>query len=166
MSEIILKTTDQPIIQNFKLEGVKHISVSDAFEAINSGEAVMLDVRELNEVQLESVPLDHVLNHPMSVIMDRLPYIAKDQNIIVACPGGVRSVKVANMLNLQGYPNVASLDGGFMLWKAKGLPMDSHPSFGGCGCNSGKQTKEVKPSATASIKNSFKIEDLKNLKMI
>ncbi|MDO8928105.1 MAG: hypothetical protein Q7W54_03865, partial [Bacteroidota bacterium] len=83
-----MKTTDQPIIQNFQIEGVKHISVSDAFEAINSGEAVMLDVRELNEVQQESVPLDHVLNHPMSVIMDRLPYIAKDQNIIVACPGG------------------------------------------------------------------------------
>ena len=132
-----MKTTDQPIIQDFQIKGVKHTSVSDAFEAINSGEAVMLDVRELNEVQQESVPLDRVLNHPMSVIVDRLPYIAKDQNIIVACPGGVRSVKVANMLNLQGYSNVANLDGGLMMWKAKGLPMESNISAGGCGCNSG-----------------------------
>ena len=130
------------------------------------GDAVMLDVRELNEVQAESVPLDRVLNHPMSVIMDRLAYISKDQNIIVACPGGIRSVKVANMLNLQGYPNVASLDGGFMLWKAKGLPMGSNLSVGGCGCNSVLQTKEDKPLATAPIKNSFRIEDLKNLKRI
>jgi rhodanese-related sulfurtransferase len=161
-----MKTTDKPQFQDFQIEGVKHISVSDAFEAINSGEAVMLDVRELNEVRLESVPLDRVLNHPMSVIVDRLQYIAKDQNIIVACPGGVRSVKVANMLNLKGYPNVASLDGGFMMWKAKGMPFDSNTSDGGCGCNSGKQTKEVKPLAAAPVQNSFRIEDLKNLKMI
>ena len=136
-----MKTTDKPILQDFHIDGVKHINPTDALEALKKGEAVMLDVRELNEVQQESVPLDRVLNHPMSVIMDRLPYIAKDQNIIVACPGGVRSVKVANMLNLQGYPNVASLDGGFMMWKAKGLSFDSNISVGGCGCNSGKQTQ-------------------------
>jgi len=158
-----MKTTDQPIIQNFQIEGVKHISVSDAFEAINSGEAVMLDVRELNEVQLESVPLDRVLNHPTSVIMDRLPYIAKDQNIIVACPGGVRSVKVANILNLQGYPNVASLDGGFMLWKAKGLPFENNISDGGCGCNSGKQNQK---GNTIQKPVSVKQIDLKNLRRI
>jgi thiosulfate sulfurtransferase len=161
-----MKTTDKPFSQDFQIEGVKHISVSDAFEAINIGEAVMLDVRELNEVRLESVPLDRVLNHPMSVIVDRLQYIAKDQNIIVACPGGVRSVKVANMLIQEGYPNVASLDGGFTMWKAKGMPFDSNISDEGCGCNSGKQTNEVKPLVAAPVQNSFRIEDLKNLKMI
>lgn len=160
-----MKTTEKPTLQDFHVEGVKHINPSDALEAITKGEAVMLDVRELNEVKLESVPLDRVLNHPMSVIMDRLPYIAKDQNIIVACPGGVRSVKVANLLMMHGYPNIASLDGGFMMWKAKGLPFDSNISLGGCGCNSGKQTKEDKPLAAAPM-NSLRIEDLKNLKMI
>jgi len=158
-----MKTTEKPLIQNFQIEGVKHISVSDAFEAINNGDAVMLDVRELNEVQQESVPLDHVLNHPMSVIMDRLPYIAKDQNIIVACPGGVRSVKVANMLNLQGYPNVASLDGGFMLWKAKGLPFESNISASGCGCNSGKQNQK---GSTIQKPVSVQQIDFKNLRRI
>ena len=136
-----MKTTEKPTLQDFHIEGVKHINPADALEAINKGEAVMLDVRELNEVKLESVPLDRVINHPMSVIMDRLPYIAKDQNIIVACPGGVRSVKVTNLLVMQGYPNVANLDGGLMLWKAKGLPFESNLSFGGCGCNSGTSSK-------------------------
>lgn len=161
-----MKTTDKPLLQDFQIEGVKHINPTDALEAITNGEAVLLDVREINEVKLESVPLDRVLNHPMSLIMNRLSYIAKDQNIIVACPGGVRSVKVANMLNLQGYPNVANLDGGLMMWKAKGLPVESNLSFGGCGCNSGTQTKEDKPLATIARKNSFKIDDLKNMKMI
>ena len=162
-----MKTTEKPIFQDFQIEGVKHISVSDAFEAINSGEAVMLDVRELNEVKLESVPLDRVLNHPMSVIMDRLPYIAKDQNIIVTCPGGVRSVKVANMLNLQGYPHVANLDGGLMMWKAKGLPYNSNISSGGCGCNSGAPSKSGFTSLKIDLgENLSRNTDFKNLKRI
>lgn len=76
-----MKTTEKPTLQDFHIEGVRHINPLDALETIKNGEAVMLDVRELNEVKLESVPLDRALNHPMSVIMDRLPYIAKGQNI-------------------------------------------------------------------------------------
>ncbi|BBE20802.1 rhodanese domain protein [Aquipluma nitroreducens] len=157
-----MKTTDKPILQDFHIEGVKHINPSDALEAIKSGEAVMLDVREINEVKLESVPLDRVLNHPMSVIMDRLSYIAKDQNIIVACPGGVRSVKVANLLLMHGYPSVANLEGGLTMWKAKGLPFESNLSFGGCGCNSGTKLN----TNDTPLKNSFTANDFKNLKRI
>lgn len=130
-----MKTTDKPLLQDFQIEGVKHINPTDALEALTNGEAVLLDVREINEVKLESVPLDRVLNHPMSVIMDRLSYIAKNQNIIVACPVGVRSAQVANMLQQHAYPNVANLDVGLRNWKAKGLPFESNLSAGGCGCN-------------------------------
>lgn len=162
-----MKTTDKPTLQDFHIEGVKHINPSDALEAIKNGEAVMLDVREINEVKLESVPLDRVLNHPMSVIMDRLPYISKDQNIIVACHGGVRSLKVANLLNLQGYPNVANLDGGFMMWKAKGLPFESNLSFGGCGCNSSAPSKSGFTSLKINLgENLSRNMDFKNLKRI
>lgn len=129
-------TTDRPKFQEFHIDGVKHISPEDALTALTKHEAVLIDVREINEVQLESIPLDNVLYHPMSQIMDRLPFISKDQNTILVCPGGVRSTKVANLLNMQGYPYVANLDGGFNLWKAKGLPFDSNILFvgGGCGC--------------------------------
>ncbi len=162
-----MKTTDKPLIQDFHIEGVKHINPSDALKAIKNGEAVMLDVREINEIKLESVPLDRVINHPMSVIMDRLPYIAKDQNIIVACPGGVRSVKVTNLLLMHGYPSVANLDGGLTMWKAKGLPFESNLSFGGCSCNSGAKSgaNDTHSSATSS-KNSFTANYFKNLKRI
>lgn len=98
-----MRTTDKPTLQDFHIDGVKHINPSDALDAINSGEAVMIDIREMNEVKLESIPLERVLNHPMSVIMDRLPYISKDQNIILACAGGVRSVRVASLLIQKGY---------------------------------------------------------------
>ena len=162
-----MKTTEKPILQDFHIEGVRHINPADALEALKNGEAVMLDVREINEVKLESVPLDRVLNHPMSVIMDRLPYIAKDQNIIVACPGGVRSVKVANLLQRQGYPNIANLDGGFMIWKAKGLPFDSKISVVGCGCNSGNPKKTDFNTVKVNVgENLSKKIDFKNIKRI
>ena len=156
-----LKTTQQPILQNFHIEGVRHITPTDAFEAITTGEAVMIDVREMNEVQLESIPLERVLNHPMSVIIERLPYIAKDQQIIVGCSGGMRSVKVARFLSMEGYSHVASLDGGFNVWKAKGLPFGSNPQTGGCGCYPVIQKDTVIPSPLAPVKNSLTGIDLK-----
>lgn len=99
---------------------------------------MLIDVREIHEVAKESVELDNVLYHPMSVIMDRLPYISKDQNIILICAHGVRSSKVANLFNLQGFLNVANLDGGFEVWKEKGLPCNINLTYslaGGCGCS-------------------------------
>ena len=155
-----MKTTDKPTLQDFHIDGVKHINPLDALEALQKGDAVMIDVRELNEVQLESIPLDRVLNHPMSVILDRLSYIPKDQNIIVACPGGVRSSRVASLLMQYGYESVASLDGGLKTWIAKGLPYEIH-SAGGCGCNPGKST-----SAAAPFQKGMNNIDFKNLKRI
>ncbi|MGB9745429.1 MAG: rhodanese-like domain-containing protein [Bacteroidales bacterium] len=137
-----MKTTDKPTLQDFHIEGVKHIAPSEAHALIKNGEAVLIDVREENETRLESIPLDNVLYHPMSVIMERLPYISKEQNIIVGCPGGVRSTKVANLLINNGYPNVANLDGGFSMWRAKGLPFSSNIFFGG-GCGCGRSTESI-----------------------
>ena len=135
-----MKTTDKPIFQEFHIDGVKHIGPQEALECMKSNEAVMIDVREEEELEIDSIPLENVINHPMSVIMDRLPQIPKDLNLILMCPGGVRSSKVANLLNIQGYSNVASLDGGFKLWKSMGLPYESILPSGGCsgGCSSCK----------------------------
>lgn len=136
-----MQTTETPTLQDFHIEGVKHIVPKEAFDAIQNGKAVLLDVRELSEVRLEKIPLERVINHPMSVIVERLPYISKDQNIVVICQGGVRSVKVANFLNRNGYPQVANLEGGISLWKALGLPIETKIAAGGCGCQSGNPRK-------------------------
>jgi len=58
-----MKTTDQPTLQDFQIEGVKHIAPSDAFDAITNGEAVLIDVRELNEIKLENIQLDRFINN-------------------------------------------------------------------------------------------------------
>lgn len=162
-----MKTSEQPKLQYFHISGVKHILPADAFEAIQSGDAVMIDVREIYEVQLENIQHDKVLNHPLSVIMDRLTYISKDQKIIVICAHGERSVKVANLLQYQGYPEVASLDGGFEAWKKAGLPYESVLPVTGCGCNSTENSKPPRlinnPENQPVINNKI---DFKNIRRI
>jgi hydroxyacylglutathione hydrolase len=131
-----MTTTDKPTLQDFHIEGVRHITPVNALAAVKKCEALLLDVREENEWKLESIPLDDVYYQPMSLIMDRLSFIPRDKAIITFCPGGVRSTKVANLLNIQGFKDVVNLDGGFTMWKSQGLPFESNLSFGcGCGCS-------------------------------
>jgi rhodanese-related sulfurtransferase len=117
-----LTLTNQPQFQDFHIEGVQHISPLHALEAIQSGDAIMLDVREANETAMSRVNLPDVLYHPLSVILGRIKHIPSDKLIIVACPGGVRSSKVVNLLKLQEFPSVVNLDGGLDHWQNMGLP--------------------------------------------
>lgn len=128
---------DQPELQEFHIEGVKHIAPSDAFELLKNNEAILIDVREQEDLKYEQIPLDNVLYYPMTTIVDKLDYISKEQNIILICPEGKRSTKVANFLIINQYPNVANVDGGFLAWKKQGLPFETKLNFtGGCSCNS------------------------------
>ena len=131
-------TTEKPTLQEFHIDGVKHIIPLNALEAVKNKEAIMIDVREEKECLLESIALDDVFYHPMSVIMERLEYIPKDKAIIVVCNQGIRSTKVANLLTRQGFDNVANLDGGFVMWKTQDLPHESTISCSSCGCGCSK----------------------------
>jgi rhodanese-related sulfurtransferase len=133
-----MKSTYQPLLQDFHIEGVRHISPEDAFKSLDNENTVLIDVRESYETNIDWIDHAHVEYYPMSVILDRLEDIAKQQNIIVVCRAGVRSSKIVNLLNMQGYPSAFNLDGGILAWKAKGLPCDSVIETGdGCDCNGG-----------------------------
>lgn len=142
----MMNITKTPQYQSFQLEGVNHISPADALEAINQGTAVMIDVRELSETYSMNIPHNNVLYHPMSVIMDRLAHIPTDKLLIIICTTGIRSVKVVNLFNVQGFKTVANLDGGIEEWKKQGLPIEENAttfsSGCGCGCATPEQTEQ------------------------
>ncbi|HAN79428.1 MAG TPA: hypothetical protein DCQ31_17525, partial [Bacteroidales bacterium] len=129
-----MNLSEKPIYQGFTLEGILHILPDTALIAMRNGEAYLLDVREHEEVQNGTVNLPDVLYHPMSVILQRLQFIPTDKLLIVACPGGIRSSKVVNLLLKQGFDKAVNLDGGLELWKYKGLPYIQHAHQCGCGC--------------------------------
>lgn len=144
-----MKTTDKPRFQDFQIEGVKHISPDEAYKLLSENSAVLIDVREEHEIMKNGVGTGNVLYHPMSLIMDRIDNISPNQNIITGCPGGIRSTKVANLLQMKGFQNVANLDGGYDLWRSKGLPWENHTDYdlpegcgSGCaGCGSAADSK-------------------------
>ncbi len=140
--------TKTPQFQSFHIEGVNHISPADAFEAINNGEAVIIDVRELAETHSNCIPHNNVLYHPMSAIMDRLAHLPTDKLLIVACNSGDRSVRVANLFVIKGFENVANLDGGLVHWKAEGFPFEATPvSSCGCGCSTPASFEKPEPQS-------------------
>lgn len=129
-------TSDKPMYQQFNLDGVQHITPQNALAELQNETAIMIDVREESEFKLLSIPLNNVFYYPLSRIMDHLPNIPTDNPIIVICNAGVRSSKVVNLLNRNNFPPSANLDGGIIMWKTLGLPVDSNISSGcGCGCS-------------------------------
>ncbi|MDZ7613972.1 MAG: rhodanese-like domain-containing protein [Flavobacteriaceae bacterium] len=118
-------TSKTPVFQTFNIEGLEHISPENALKELQDRTAIFIDVREESEVMVEFIPINDVYNFPMSSIMDNLKNIPADKPIITVCPGGVRSSKVAYMLNRNGFINSVNLDGGLKNWKAKGLPFES-----------------------------------------
>jgi len=132
-------TSDKPIFQEFDIEGVKHITPQNALAELQNETAIMIDVREETEFKLISIPLNNVFYYPLSRIVERLQNIPTDKPIIVLCNAGIRSSKVVNLLNRSGFINSANLDGGIIMWKALGLPVDSDLSSGcKCGCSCSK----------------------------
>ena len=103
-------------------KNITEISPQDAAAKLNSGEAVIVDVREKDEWEKEHIPgAIHLSRGTIELdIEDKAP----DSNamIICHCGGGGRSSLAAESLQKMGNKNVRSMAGGFKAWKAAGLP--------------------------------------------
>lgn len=73
-------------------------------------EAVVLDVREADE--LEHYALERIQWIPMNTIPDRLSELPKDKQLYVVCAHGMRSARVCQYLQANGYERVTNVDGG------------------------------------------------------
>lgn len=116
---------DKPEYQDFHLGGVKHIDPKMAYQLLAEDETIMIDVREKDEFEVEHVDMPNVLLHPMPQIMERLQYIPDDRLIVLICAKGERSTKVARVMKMQGFKDVANLDGGMKQWLKEDLPVEN-----------------------------------------
>jgi rhodanese-related sulfurtransferase len=82
-----------------------------------SGEVVLLDVREHDELQAASV--DGALHIPMREIPARLAELDADKPLVVMCHSGGRSRRVAEFLLGNGFTNVFNLKGGIDAWSTQ-----------------------------------------------
>ena len=75
---------------------------------------VLLDVRRADEVATASLP--HTVHIPIEEIEERVDELSADDETVVFCHHGVRSLSVAVYLRNRGFRDVTSLAGGIDLW--------------------------------------------------
>lgn len=84
-------------------------------------EVRILDVREPDEFD---GPLGHILDAthiPLGSLPKRLDELPKEAPIVVVCRAGGRSARASLILQQAGFPKVANLAGGMLLWRAQNL---------------------------------------------
>jgi molybdopterin/thiamine biosynthesis adenylyltransferase/rhodanese-related sulfurtransferase len=86
------------------------------------GDAVFLDVRELDEYEQGMIPGSVFIprGHLESQVETKLT--DRDKPVVIYCAGGVRSAFAAKTLQELGYRDVVSMAGGFGRWKNEDRP--------------------------------------------
>lgn len=104
---------------------VRELTTSDVKKKMDQKESfILIDVREESEWAQGHLP--HAI-HLGKGILERdieVKVPNTDQEIILYCGGGFRSVLAAENLQKMGYTNVHSMDGGFRAWKEEGRDLE------------------------------------------
>jgi rhodanese-related sulfurtransferase len=106
--------------------GVAKISLADAAAQMNAGKAVIVDVRERDELDAGMAqgarwyPTSSIESDP-DAFEKFIASLPKDQTVVFYCAAGGRSGRAAEIASQQGR-NAANL-GGFKDWKKAGLPV-------------------------------------------
>src|SRR5881396_2179233 len=103
---------------------ISEIDATQARERIESGEPVVVDVREQEEWDEGHIP--GAVHVPRGHLESRIERTAPDPTrpILVYCSAGNRSAFAAKTLGELGYDEVTSLAGGFTDWKRNGFRVE------------------------------------------
>lgn len=95
------------------------ISVQEAQSLLKNQDLRLVDCREEDEYAICHLPAAELI--PLSNFRTEAPrqLTDKNQQIIVYCHHGMRSLKAAHFLQQLGYSNVRSLRGGIDLWSSE-----------------------------------------------
>ena len=103
---------------------IKEIGTTNVVQLINSGRAVVLDVREPAEYEGGRVP--NAIHIPLGQLATRTAELGKmsASPIVVYCARGGRTRSADALLKKQGFKDIYHLNGGFAAWKSAGLPVE------------------------------------------
>jgi len=103
---------------------VREVTPGQALAAQSRG-AVLIDIREPDEVAGGSPTGAHRLVRGFLELRIEEAVPDPEQEVLVLCAGGMRSLFAAADLLELGYGNVRSVAGGFGRWKREGLPIEA-----------------------------------------
>jgi len=96
--------------RNAMIEDVKPLSPETPL-----GNHVIIDVRQVHEVESTPLPEVDALNIPAEEIRKRWKEIPKDKSVVCICSKGLRSAESARILKNMGFSDVTYLGGGFLM---------------------------------------------------
>ena len=102
---------------------VNEICPTSTQEWVKRG-ALLVDVREVDEVEELAYDVPNILNIPLSEFEDRYQEVPTDCEVVVVCRGGVRSLRAAGFLINHGYDpeKVVNMEHGIIRWVKRGFP--------------------------------------------
>lgn len=106
-----------------RADEVQNLTPEEVARGLTDGSMVLVDVREENEIAVESYPGAFCL--PLSVFDPSAIPDPQGKQVVFACRSGRRSVTASLAAQDQGYPYKCHLAGGIIAWKACGLPTES-----------------------------------------
>ncbi|WP_017940601.1 MULTISPECIES: rhodanese-like domain-containing protein [unclassified Thioalkalivibrio] len=101
----------------------RSLSPAEAVRVINQDDALVLDVREDNEVA--SGRIGGAKHIPLGSLKKRMGDIEKykDKPVVVYCRSGNRSASAAQQLTAAGFEDVVNLQGGIQAWQSANMPI-------------------------------------------
>lgn len=98
---------------------MKEITVEELKKKLDQNESpLLLDVRDVFEVHISNIDTDTTLI-PLDDLSNRMQELDTSSEIIVICRSGNRSGKACEILEENGFSNVANLKGGMNEWALK-----------------------------------------------
>jgi rhodanese-related sulfurtransferase len=106
------------------LGNTQEIGTLEATRLMNSGDALVLDVRDNAEFAAGRIP--KAKNIPLADIGKRVDEITrfKDKPVILTCKTGTRSGAAARRLKQHGFAQIYQLQGGLGAWQQASLPIE------------------------------------------
>lgn len=107
-----------------RIRGIRETDCAAALQLINHKDAVVLDVREADEVKAGR--LLNAKHIPLGKLRERIGELERfrDKPLVVVCRSGSRSATACALLTREGFTQVYNLSGGIMAWQKAGLPVE------------------------------------------
>ena len=121
---------------------ILNIKAAELRKKILDGEKLrLIDVRETEEFESAHIKDSQLLS--VTELHEKYQEVLKnkDENIVLICRSGGRSMIISIFLEDQGYNNIVNFEGGVLAWSESGLPLTP--------------TKEILPSGLKSMPDVF-----------
>lgn len=105
---------DAVVGQVDSLDKYDNVTIEEAKEMINNGEANVLDVR--NKTEYDEGHIENANHIMVGTLKNRLEEVDASKTVIVYCQGGARSAIAASLLKAKGIDNIVNMPGGYSKW--------------------------------------------------